>query len=90
MLFLAIGKLPYNYFIVLRFVVTLSAIFGFSRFFSDTKLDIVAYIYLAILILFNPWIPFHLSKETWQIVDILSAIILIWTLISEYKEDYVE
>ena len=34
--------------------------------------------FVVIGVLFNPFIPFYLKRDTWQVVDILAGIALIW------------
>ena len=76
LLILAIPSIwPYGYYVFLRWFVFLTAILGanlsFKLKFYNWGVGMV-----IIFILFNPIIPVHLTKETWIIFDILTAIIM--------------
>jgi len=82
MLLLAIPTFwPYGYYVLLRWVVALSAIFlvwiayNLKKTFWFFLMGIVA-------ILFNPIIPIHLGKETWVIIDLIVAVFF---LVSIFK-----
>jgi len=82
MLLLAIPTFwAYGYYVLLRWIVTISAVFLLSLAYESKKafwlfsMGIVA-------ILFNPIIPVHLDKETWIIIDLVAAILF---LISIFK-----
>lgn len=73
MLLLAIPAIwPYGYYILLRWVVTASAIFlvwvayNLKKTFWLFLMGIVA-------LLFNPIAPIHLDKETWIVIDLIVA-----------------
>lgn len=77
LLLLAIPAIwPYGYYILLRWIVALSAVFllwlayNLKKTFWLFSMGIVA-------ILFNPIIPVHLDKETWVIIDFLVAILFL-------------
>lgn len=76
MLFLAIPKLPYGYYILLRWVVTISALFsGWVAYDSEDKFWV--FLMGGIAILFNPIIPVHLTKDIWVIIDLIVAILFL-------------
>ena len=72
---------PYGYYILLRWVVAISALlllwvaYNLDRKFWVLSMGIVT-------LLFNPIVPVHLDKETWVIIDIIVAILF---LISIFK-----
>jgi len=77
MLLLAIPTFwAYGYYVLLRWVVTISAVFLLSLAYESKKtfwffsMGIVA-------ILFNPIIPVHLDKETWVMIDFITAILFL-------------
>jgi len=76
MLFLTLAPWPYGYYQILRFVVC-----GVSAYVA-----VIAYnwhkvwatwLFGFIAVLFNPIIPIHLSRELWQPIDVICAILLI-------------
>ena len=73
MLLVAIFPLPYNYYPVLRVVVTASALFAAFYFFD--KDDIQSGVVLVLIaLLWNPILPIYLSKALWIPLDIVAAI----------------
>jgi hypothetical protein len=69
-LFLGIFELPYNYYVLLRWIVGCSALIVSYKFFS-TKINNLGFIYLLIGIIFNPFLPIYLSKSTWLPLDLI-------------------
>jgi len=76
MLFLAIPRLPYAYYIFLRWVVSATALFSAWAAYECRRKPWV-FVMGGIAILFNPIIPVHLSKETWIVIDFTAAIVFL-------------
>ena len=77
MLFLGALPLPIEYYDILRWAVSITAIINIFK---------EKYIFIPVLVLFNPIIPVYLySKVVWVIIDIISGM-LFWAL-SEDGED---
>ncbi len=76
MLVLAIpvGWWPYDYYIVLRWVVSVSAII-IANGFNKSGLKGWMLVFGAVAFLFNPIVPIYLNKETWVLIDFVSAIL---------------
>lgn len=74
MLLLAIptGFFPYPYYQILRWVVTVVALYSaYSAYKTkNTKWTIIM---SAVAILFNPIAPIYFDKSTWQILDFITA-----------------
>lgn len=72
------GMLPlsYGYFQALRWVVGIVCLLGSGHFFRKGK-NVFAWSFVAISVLFNPIVPFHFRKETWQIIDLICGGILL-------------
>ena len=67
MLFLGVLPLPIEYYDILRVVVSIAALINIFR---------GSYIFIPILILFNPIMPVYLySKPLWVVIDIVSGLI---------------
>lgn len=82
MLLLAIPTFwPYGYYVLLRWVVALSAIFLVWVAYNLKK-TFWFFLMGIVVILFNPIIPIHLSKETWVIIDLIVAVLF---LVSIFK-----
>ena len=62
--------LPYDYYTILRIVITIVA--GVLAWLSfDTKQQGWGWIMVTVAILFNPIIPVYLAKGTWVMIDSL-------------------
>lgn len=80
-MFAALGDRPYGYYQFLRWVTVFSA--GYLAYVSKKgKKNCWFWIFLAIAILFNPIIPFYLSKSTWAVFNLAAGIIYIVSLAS--------
>ena len=82
-------NLPYGYFTLLRFVVTISA--ALVAWLAFKKMQTRQWIWPLgfIVILFNPIIPIHLTLSWWQIIDIVTGIFLlscIWIIKLSQKQ----
>lgn len=80
LLFLALGRHPYGYYTVLRWITCAVSCYGAYLFYKLDRLYVV--IPLGVIaVLFNPIIPIHLNRWTWQLIDIaVGVIILISTI----------
>jgi len=72
---------PYGYYILLRWIITASAIF-LAWVAYDLKKTFWLSLMGIVTILFNPIVPIHLDKETWVIIDFIVAILF---LVSIFK-----
>ena len=75
-LFVAIGDIPYSYYIILRFIICGVSICGIWYAYRVRKF-LWLWVFSAIAVLFNPIIPIHLKKEAWIIVDLAVIIIFL-------------
>ena len=67
---------PYSYYQFLRWVILgIAAYSAYIAYESDKKAW--TWILGLIALLFNPIIPFHFERETWQIFDIIVAAIFL-------------
>lgn len=65
---------PYEYYIILRWVVCGVAIFN-AVGFSKSKLTGWVLVFGALAFLFNPLFPVYLNKSSWVGIDLVSAIL---------------
>ncbi len=75
LLLIAIPRgLPYDYYIFLRWVITVSSVY---IAWTSYKLKDIFWIgvFGIVAILFNPIFPIHLTKETWVVIDLMVATI---------------
>jgi uncharacterized membrane protein len=76
MLIWALDNHPYGYFTLMRIVVCLVASYCAVLAYEQEKLPWV-YILGGVAVLFNPIIPFHMTRESWKVVDIAMAVVLL-------------
>ena len=85
MLLLAVPTFwPYGYYQLLRWVVAGSAAYiAYQKYELDSKFWM--WLMIAIAILFNPIVPFHLDKEVWIVVDVVVAVIFFLSTVVKRK-----
>ncbi|PHR85739.1 MAG: hypothetical protein COA59_00160 [Colwellia sp.] len=77
-LILVIGAfpLPYDYYMLLRIIVT--GVFIWAAVIVNEKNNaLLTWVCVGVVLLFNPFIKVHLSSIVWGVIDILTAIFLI-------------
>ncbi len=78
MLLLALADWPYGYYTLLRFVVCGSAAFVAYLGYSAKK-RWIAWTFGIIAVLFNPIIKVHFDRDIWSFLDIIVAIVFVFT-----------
>lgn len=75
----ALERHPYNYYKMLRWVVC-----GTTAYITALSIIQKKYFWTILTgsfaILFNPFIPFHLDRDTWRIIDMIAAGEIITTI----------
>lgn len=79
LLFWALGNHPYSYFQILRWLVSCTAFYT-AWVFHERKFRSWVWLFCTIGILFNPVAPIYLSRETWQPLDVITAVVFIISL----------
>ena len=75
MLLFALGENPYSYYEILRWVI--AGISAYLAFIAHEQKNISwTWIMAIVAILFNPIVPFHFARETWAVLDIITAIVI--------------
>ncbi len=73
LLFWATEPHSYDYYTLLRWAVCAVAVgSGWAAFSVERRVE--PWLYGAVALLFNPLIPVHLSRSTWQPIDIVVGI----------------
>ena len=71
-----IFSLPYGFYTFLRLAVSVSAIFIIYNSYQTNKgVDVILIIFAIIFILYNPFIPIHLTREIWMPINFITAAI---------------
>jgi len=76
MLLLTLAPWPYGYYQLLRFVVCGAAVYVAVTAYKWQR-TWVTWLFGFIAVLFNPLIPIHLSRDIWQPIDLISAILFL-------------
>jgi hypothetical protein len=76
---------PYSYYQFLRWAILIIASYS-AYFFYESKKNDWVWIFGIIAILFNPIFPFYFSKDNWQLIDIISAILFFISLFNKKYE----
>jgi hypothetical protein len=83
MLLLAIGQWPYGYYMLLRVIVLAAGLVLAGLIYQRMKsFTIWIGLFLVVVIVFNPFVPLHLTRGVWTIPNVLAAIIfvrIIWS-----------
>jgi len=76
LLIVAIFPLPYGYYTFLRVVVCGTAIFVAWRSYNNSSSFIrsSSAFWALVAVLFNPFIPVHLTKSIWVVIDLAVAL----------------
>lgn len=82
LLLLCLLDFPYGYYQLVRFVATM--VFSYLAYNAqqENKKNEV-YIYIALAVLFQPFIKIALGRTLWNIVDVIVALGLIFNVISQ-------
>ncbi len=72
----ALGDWPYGYYQLLRFVVCGVSVYVAYMAYIWQKLW-ATWLFVIIAVLFNPLIPIHLSREVWQPIDLICALLFV-------------
>lgn len=75
----ALSRHAYSYYNITRLVVCGVCIYSANLSYTLKK-EKWLYIFIIIAIIFNPFIPIHLVRKTWKIIDVFSAIVLFISL----------
>jgi len=79
MLLWAMERNVAGYYVALRWVVCAASLFTLY-FASEFKMVGVMWVFGLTAFLFNPIIPMHLARRTWSGIDLLVAVLMIWSI----------
>lgn len=86
LLLLCLLKMPYGYYQLVRFLAF--AGFGYLAFESNKKRDEkMMFLYIALALLFQPFLKIALGRTIWNIVDVIVAGFLLMSLFKN-KNNY--
>jgi hypothetical protein len=86
LLLIAVAPMPYGYYQFIRIAITLVASINAFELYNKNKTTLLV-VFVSIIILYNPIIPIHLSKETWIPINLLSAVFFgVFAFVNKNKE----
>ncbi len=68
---------PYGFYILLRIVVC--AVCAYLAYKYEADQTALAWLFGIIAVVYNPIIPFYLTRELWMPIDLVTAILLLWS-----------
>jgi hypothetical protein len=69
-LYWAIWKHDYSYYIMLRWIVFSLSVYTIWKSFK-ININFWLWVYVIVALLFNPFFPFHLDKSFWVYIDLI-------------------
>ena len=86
LLLLCLTSMPYGYYELVRYLTSVLFIWkAFQSLKIKNERDI--FLFVSIAILFQPFVKITLSKTIWGIIDIVVAILLIFTYVKNIREN---
>ena len=76
LLLLAVGKWPYAYYQIMRWAVCAAAVFVAYKGWTFKRMWAVL-VFGFVVVLFNPLVPIHMKRDSWQVFDLLAAAIFV-------------
>ena len=76
----------YSYYTFLRWTVMIISVYFIYKSYNNKQIGLVIF-YIATALLFNPFKKVWFQRDTWQMIDILIAIIFLVTLIFDWKKN---
>jgi hypothetical protein len=83
----SLARHPFNYYEVLKLVVSGVCLFGVYVSFKSKNVD-WAWLFGALVVLFNPLFRIPLQRQTWNIIDVVVALFLLATIFLIKPEIY--
>ena len=75
---------PYSYYIFLRWAIFLVMLFNLYNYIK--RLDKSFFVFVAILIIYNPIRPVYLTREIWSVINLATIITILITIYWYLKE----
>ena len=83
---LCLFQMPYGYYQAVRFIGMLGfALLGYLSYQQNKTGNLEVIIYLALALLFQPFLKVALGKNIWNIVDVVVSVVLFVSLFLKSK-----
>ena len=80
----AMGTHPYAYYQALRWVVCGAAAYSAYLYLKEDR-TVLVWVFGIMAILFNPIVPFYLDKDSWQLLDLVAAVVFTFSFFLKKK-----
>jgi hypothetical protein len=84
LLVIALGKMPWAYYQLLRLVVAVASAWIAAGMFSREKQG-AGIMFIALVLAYNPFIPLRLGRGTWEVLNV-GTIALLLVGLSIYRQ----
>ena len=81
LLVLCLLKMPYGYYQFVRFISCI--VFAYLAYQENLNKSKLVLVYVALAVLFQPFVKISLGRELWNIVDVIVAVFLIGTIVKK-------
>lgn len=80
LLVIAFFNNPYSYYITLRWLITILTLATIFITLQE-ELTLILYLNAAIPIIYNPIFPIHLTRDIWEVINVVTMVIMILNLV---------
>lgn len=78
--------MPYGFYVLVRFAAM--AVFAYLSYeYFKAKKDGLGFLFAALAVLFQPFFKIYLGRVTWNIVDVIIAILIVYIVAREIKKN---
>jgi hypothetical protein len=85
LLLLCLAPMPYGYFMIVRLLAMVFFAYSAYRFFTADK-DLLAVVFVALALLFQPFLKIALGRHMWNTVDVAVAVLLLVLSVTGYSK----
>jgi uncharacterized membrane protein HdeD (DUF308 family) len=75
LLLVAVLRMPYGYYVFMRWFVTAACVYG-AWYSSENGKDVWTWLLGAVAVLFNPILPFRMHRADWEVFNLIGAGVL--------------
>jgi len=79
LLVIATLKMSYSFYVLLKIFITFLALYFTIPAFKE-KNETFGWLFGLIALLFNPILEFHFPKSAWIVIDLISAVVFLWSI----------
>jgi hypothetical protein len=80
LLLLCLAPMPYGYYELVRWISAVAfAYLGYSAL--EQNEETLPWVFFGLAILFQPFIKIALGRDLWNLVDVVVAAFLVWTMV---------